>query len=85
MALSLLYSSVTREAGGPEGEAMVKKLDESHKRSTTVGTTNKGNEKDVPFVGNIEGRRPVNVEDLGKIKKSLPAKGCCHRRKVEKM
>jgi hypothetical protein len=64
---------------------MEKRSTESHKRSTTEGTTDKDKGKDSPLVGNIDGQRPVNERFVSKIKKDLPAKGCCHRRKVEKM
>jgi len=63
----------------------VKREEVTHKRSTTEGTTDKGKGKDSTLVGNIDGQRPVNERFISKIKKSLPAKGCCHIRKVEKM
>jgi hypothetical protein len=61
---------------------MEKRSTESHKRSTTDGTT----DKDVKaLVGNIDGQRPVNEKFISKIKKELPAKGCCHKIKRERM
>lgn len=63
----------------------VEVIEVTHKRSSTVGSTDKGKLKNLPLVGNIDGRRPVNVEDLGKIKRILPAKGCCTKAKREKM
>jgi hypothetical protein len=61
---------------------MVKRSTKSHKRSTTDGTT----DKDVrALVGNIDGQRPVNEKFISKIKKELPAKGCCHKIKRERM
>jgi hypothetical protein len=84
MALSLLYYSVTIEAGGQDEEAKDKGMEETHKRSSTVGISYKGNGKDLSLVGFNMGHSPKQVKDLGKIA-NKPQTGCCHKGKRERM